>query len=117
MRNKLLLKDYIKLLKENGFKVISSLDNPEYIFFEKNKNIGYCEINRFFGLDFNTVHKPCREHGTGFNIYKHITEPNITHALNTFILAPQWAINTNRIIKYKSLEELIKESNLKYIYL
>lgn len=39
-----------------------------YIHFVKDNQIGYAQADRFSGITFSTVHKPCTSCGTGFRV-------------------------------------------------
>ena len=72
------LTEYANLLQQNGFTVIVSKKHPfEWIYFEKDGKIGTVSPGNFYGLNFSSVHKPCRECGTGFSTDREVTEPTI----------------------------------------
>jgi hypothetical protein len=109
MDNSNLLLDYIKTLKDAGFKVYTS-DNkeiPTYCYFVKDDKIGYVQDDYFGGLSFSTVHMGGKEFGTGFGLTERgIVEPTLKDAYSCFILAPNWAKGNISIIKkYKSWED------------
>lgn len=112
------MNEFINELKDNGFSVYTSdtKEKPNYISFVKDDKIGYCQIDNFGHWSFSTVHKPCREAGTGFNVVNELAEPIIQHALNCLVVAPGWAINRKKfgvnavnspIKKYKNWEEYV----------
>lgn len=119
------LNEFINELKENGFSVYTS-DNKEnisYCYFVKNNKIGYCEYNDFGYYSFGTVHKPCKEAGTGFRIHDEITEPTIDHVKDCFIHRPSWyrfnntcnycgqsLYKTDPVVKYKDWNDYINSS-------
>lgn len=124
------INEFITELKENNFSVYTS-DNKEnitYFYFVKNNKIGYCQYE--YGFSFSTVHKPCKEAGTGFRVYSEITEPTIKHAEDCFIKRPLWntfnntckccgsyLYKTDPVIKFNSWKEYINSplgSILKY---
>lgn len=110
-----LLADMANILKDNGFSVYwskwsSSNAKPAYFYFTDGANIGYCQEAYFGGLSFSTVHKPCRECGTGFGLNESgtgIYEPTLKDAERAFIVAPNWAKSNDvrAVRKYKSWEE------------
>ena len=112
------LAEFVKELKENGFKVYTSDKKDKYawIHFVKDDKIGYCQIGYFGHYSFETVHKPCKEAGTGFSVYDETNEPTIQKANECLVIAPGWAINRkkyganvrdNKIIKYKNWDDYI----------
>ena len=60
-----LLQSFADELKANGFKIYySPYDDGRkttYFYFVEGDNIGYCQEGYFGGLQFSTVHKPCRD--------------------------------------------------------
>jgi len=118
-----IFKNYIKELKNNGFAVYTSdtKEQPSYINFTKDNKIGYCQYDRFGGVTFSTVHKPCKECGTGFRVTENdgTYEPTIKDAESSLIFAPNWATPKDKqaIVKYKSWEEYNSKSHLKNIQL
>ena len=110
-----ILKDYIKVLLKNKFKVYAPLRKDEavtYIHIEKNKNIGYIQGDSYRGLNFTTLHKPNRETGTGYRMHTEIYEPTIKHAESTFAHHPYWARKSEipSIKKWGSFKEYATSS-------
>lgn len=111
------LLDYIKLLKEKGFRVFttyyaSARDNTTFIWFSKDDRIGYCQISYHGGFDYSTVHKPSKENGTGFSMNTGV-DASIQYALNTlnsYTEYPEYLKGTT-IVKYKTLQEFINMRN------
>lgn len=112
------MNEFINELKQNGFKVYTSDTKEEvsYINFVKDNKIGYCQISQWGQYSFSTVHKPCREAGTGFNVYDETEEPTVYKAMECFVIAPKWAVNRKRygvnshespIEKYNSWEDYL----------
>ncbi len=74
--------------------------------------IGYVERGDY-GFNFATVHKPCRECGTGFQVHREIdyhpgeTAEMLKMATDCLILAPHWASSADiqAIKKYKNWED------------
>ena len=111
------LTEYANLLQQNGFTVIVSKKHPfEWIYFEKDGKIGTVSPGNFYGLNFSSVHKPCRECGTGFSTDREVTEPTIKHAENTLLHSPNWATPYQRkaVIKYKDVNDFISSTNNKW---
>ncbi len=109
-----------KLLIESGMTVFttvySSNSKPSYIHFSDGQNIGYAqECESGCAVRFSTVHRPCRECGTGFGLqsaHEGIVNPTIEDAKRAFITAPQWSLPSQRkgIVKYKSIEDYCSHS-------
>jgi len=110
------LNEFADLLLKNGFQVIicDLRDNnlPTWFNFSKDNQIGYVQYEKHRGGRFSTVHKPCRECGTGYALQDQFesTDLTIENAMSTFIVAPNWAkrLDVNAIKKYASAEEFVK---------
>lgn len=109
---------YANLLLNNGFDLLIP-NNPEtstYFHFSKDNKIGYCQLAyNNWGISFSSVHKPCRECGTGFGFddsYTGVESPTIEDAEKTFIIAPNWAKPTDRkaVRKWNDFDDYIKNS-------
>ena len=94
------LKEFIKVLKENGFKVYAPKKMSTYCHFVKNGNIGYVERGDF-GFNFSSVHKPNKGCGTGYSIHRDVYEPTIKKAEDCF------CVQLN-VKKYKDWEDYLK---------
>jgi hypothetical protein len=108
------MSEFIIELKESGFKVYTSdkKENPSYIHFVKDDKIGYCQNSDFGMWSFSTVHKPCRECGTGFNVVDRIEYPTIKLAESCLVNIPQWAAHDRKysngvVKKYKDWNDYI----------
>lgn len=108
------LNEYAELLRNNGFTIIAPKESSTYYHFEKDNKFGYCQYDLFRGVTFTTVHKPCRECGTGFGMEydrdKELLPLSVETALqtaNTF--APQWASRSDvkAIRKYTNIADFI----------
>lgn len=121
------LQDFAAKLLNNGFRLLIYIPNDKrpvtWLHYELNGNLGYCQVDRWeYKLRFSTVHKPCREAGTGYGLndeFEGIENPTIDDAKKAFILKPIWANKwhpSNFIpSKYKDLEEYMShETVLKY---
>lgn len=93
-----LLKNTADMLKAAGLQVFvdqwQHTSSPTtYFHFTDGVNIGYCQGGYFGGVRFSTVHRPCRECGTGFCLQDDpgISSPTIEDAKKAFIIAPNWA--------------------------
>ena len=107
------LTEFAQLLKDNGFTVLVSAKHPfEWLFFYKNGKFGTVGPDHFFNFNFGTVHKPCRECGTGYGTDRE-TGLTIENANNALIFAPGWATPSDKkaIVKYKTIEEFINSTH------
>lgn len=86
----------IDSIKAEGLQVFGPEKLTSYVFFTDGTRIGYGQYNSVGGIKFSTVHKPCRECGTGFQA------DSIKEALS---FAPFWATGTDAVRKYKDFEE------------
>lgn len=111
MTKKAQLLDFASELKSSGFKVYAPVNTTTYCHFVKNDKIGYVEAGDW-GFNFTTVHKPCRECGTGFSMYRDVI-PNVSMADDCLILAPYWASHYNykAVVKYKNWEDYTSHNN------
>lgn len=113
-----LLQSVADMIKAAGMKVyISNWANasakPTYFHFTDGDNIGYCQEAYFGGITFSTVHKPCRECGTGFGLNEDgLYSPTVKDAKRSFIHAPNWAKRTDyeAVKKYANWEEFTKRN-------
>jgi hypothetical protein len=85
----------------------------EWFHLSDGKNIIYCEPLKYeLGYyKISSVHKPCRECGTGFQLaeYERLTEKSVSNCLQVF--APNWATEKEiKVIKkYSSIDEFLKD--------
>jgi hypothetical protein len=107
------LKEFAQELKDNGFTVLVSKKHPfKWLYFYKDGLFGNVNANHFFLYDFDTVHKPCRECGTGFGMIQN-DALTIENANKSLSFAPQWAKRSqlNAIRKYTSIEDFINSTH------
>lgn len=92
----------IDQLKERGFDVYGPEQLTTYVWFTDGSNIGYVQYSGMRGTAYSTVHKPCRECGTGFQA------ENAQEALG---FAPRWAsaADIKAVHKYQDIEEFKKK--------
>jgi hypothetical protein len=111
-------------LKEVGLKIYYSLwssqpGKPSYFYFTDGENIGYCQEGYFGGLRFSSVHKPCREAGTGFGLQDDpgLYTATVEDAKKAFTVAPAWWRGKRIAIKkYKDWNEYTEKNNsCKYV--
>jgi hypothetical protein len=113
------LNDYAALLLDNGFTIIAPQKASTYFYFSKDGKIGYVQANRFEGYTFSTVHKPCKECGTGFGFadpsYDTLTVETATDYANCF--APDWARQSDwkAVRKYESLDAFIHATPFSHV--
>lgn len=110
------LKTFSALLQENGFDVIVSAKHSfQWLFFHKDGKIGTVNADYFGGYNFGTVHKPCRECGTGFGTERE-TDLTVENAKGALLHAPSWASRSDvaAIRKYKSIEDFINSTHNKW---
>lgn len=118
------LTDAADMIKAAGLKVYWGLwkhttSKPTYFYFTDGVNIGYCQEAYFGGIQFSTVHRPCRECGTGFGLsddrhgFTGEIAPTIETAKQAFIKYPNWATSSDRkaVVKYKNWEEYAAKNN------
>lgn len=84
---------YLGKIKSFGYRVRmcnSSQYNYAYIIDEHNV-VGYCEKNRYVGINLGTKHHPNRNCGTGFNVEDMVTLDKLTKGLvlRCFCIVPQ----------------------------
>lgn len=116
-----LLTDTANMIKAAGYKVFYSVWRHDtsglghtYFHFTDGKQIGYCQERYFGGITFSTVHKPCKECGTGFGLEEAgIYNPTIKDAKKAFILAPNWAkiSDVEAVRKYADWNEYASKNN------
>ena len=108
-----LLAQFANFAKDNGMQVYwtkwqHTTEKPTYFHFTDGVNIGYCQLDYFGGVKFSTIHKPCKECGTGFGLNKNgIYEPKIDDFKGAFIVAPNWAncLDVKAVKKYRDWHE------------
>jgi hypothetical protein len=110
------LTEFANELKANQFTVLVSAKHPfEWLYFYKDGDFGNVNPDYFGAFNFGTVHKPCRECGTGFGTDRE-TNLTIESANNSLIFAPNWASSSDikAIRKYKSIDEFITSTHNKW---
>ena len=94
------IQELINEAMAQGFAVYAPEKLKSYFYFTDGKKIGYCQWDGIRGCSFSTVHKPCKENGTGFKV------DSFQEAL---CFAPYWAINTAGVIKFNSWDEFSRK--------
>jgi len=110
------LTEFANELKAAGFNVLVSAKHPfEWLHFEKDGKFGTVSPNGFFSYNFSTVHKPCKECGTGYGMERD-TNLTVKYAANCLIFAPNWAASKDMaaIKKYSSIEDFINSTHNKW---
>lgn len=93
-----MIQELIKEAKRQGFNVYAPETLSTYFYFTDGDRIGYAQADRLTGPSFSTVHKPCKNAGTG---YKADTMAEaLTHR-------PQWVTSNEPVIKYRNPAEFI----------
>lgn len=116
--NKLLF-DLADRLYQMGYEVYLPVSNlPSYLYIVDGNKIAYAEVHSLGeGYNLTSVHKPCRDNGTGFNILTGVSLNklinNIDNALN--YSRPDWVKisplkwnDWNHFIRYNEWREYIK---------
>jgi hypothetical protein len=100
-------------LKANGYTVLVSAVHPfEWLHFEKGGYFGTVGPDYFYGYNFGTVHKPCREAGTGYGLGRQVdlsfaeAEKCLTHST--------WPEHRPAVKFYKSVEDFLAATNNKW---
>lgn len=116
------LKNFAELLLKNGYKVYAvppddRSSSRTWLYFEKDGRIAYAQADYAASVHLSSVHKPSREHGTGFRMTELSIIPTLEDAeaaLNC--VAPTWCNRIKRTIqKYSSFAEYQKmEQVLRY---
>ncbi len=102
------LKDFAKLLQNNGFQVIISRKHPfKWMYFEKDGKLGTVSPSDFYGFNFGTVNKPSHTHGTGYSITRE-SELSLQSAVDSLALVG-WG-NGAGVEKYKGAQDFIKRN-------
>ena len=103
-------------IKSFGFYVyITDSEYYNYGYYTDNTNIAYFQYDRFDGLSLTTVHKPCREHGTGFIVEKNI--PNISKVLLYSAFGVPTCFGNPKIERYKNFDDFINKHHGTFIKL
>lgn len=100
-------REIIDAVTKAGFDVYMRNEADTWLLFTDGTHIGYIERNRLNGgVRLGSVHKPSREHGTGFEIAPHLPLHNVNreHLLEAFKLAPSWARDVGSVKKFHSFE-------------
>lgn len=91
------MQEIIDSIKAQGLQVFGPEKLTTYAYFTDGTRIGYVQVARVGGISYSTVHKPCREVGTGFRV---------DDAQSALALAPCWAGNSVSFVrKYRDFAE------------
>ncbi len=110
------LSEFAQTLKDNGFTVLVPKKYEfEWLFFFKDGNFGTVGPDSFYNYNFGTVHKPCRECGTGYGMARE-TDLTIKNATDCLIFAPSWAASSEikAVMKYNTVDEFINSTHNKW---
>lgn len=108
---------YLEKIKSFGYKVrICNTHDYNYAYIINNHNVvGYCELNRFRGVNLCTRHHPCRICGTGFQIEDMITFENLDSSMieRCFCIVPQgFSSIYTAFVKKVIIDDGSKESDM-----
>jgi len=108
------LNSFAQMLLDNGFKLLIPEKPSTYLFFGLENKVGYVQIDNH-GFRFSTVHKPCKECGTGYGLQDYwdgLINPTIENAKQAFTFAPNWANQQDMkaIKKYDNIEDYLQRS-------
>lgn len=109
--------DIIAHIKSLGFRVfvpanpMTGLDTYCYYTTADGKNIAYFQQDWDGGV--STIHKPCHAHGTGYKMdrLRNPDRPTTMELEGGFIFAPHWASNLKDLVKYKDIDEFMRDRN------
>lgn len=102
------LQELLNACKASGLRVyVRPTERPRntYAFITDGKGIAYVQEEYFGPPKISTMHKPCRECGTGFGLDIPATVDNVRAAME--MVAPKWATPSDRraVRKWESWEE------------
>jgi hypothetical protein len=86
---------------EKGFTVFVPKELTTYFFFSKDNKVGYCQVTKYDGVSFSTVHKANKISGTGYKV------DSFDDALKN---RPHWALFSDPVVKYASLDEFLTKN-------
>jgi hypothetical protein len=104
------LKNCLDLLLNNGYRVFKSYfrenEKLTYFFYSKDDKLAYLQAD-YSGVQYSTMHKPCKDFGTGFGLCDSpMVNLDLSELDKGFIIFPHWAKgNTQNIIKFKDLKD------------
>lgn len=107
--------EYLEKIKSFGYKVriCKSMDfNYAYII-DKHNVVGYCEKDRFYGINISTRHHPCRGYGSGYSIERNVMLNELTPSivLRCFCILPQgYSDSYYALVKKVVIDDGSKES-------
>lgn len=110
------LSEFTEVLKAAGFTVLAPEKYDTWLYFYKDGKFGTVSKDRITGFNFGTVHKPCRECGTGYRMTEDFADLTIENANLALSHHPNWATPSDikAIRKYSSIEDFINSSNNKW---
>lgn len=102
-------KAFIILLIAAGFEVYTNdhRDKKRWYYFVRDNKIGYFQENKYEGFSFSTVHKPCKDFGTGFRVQGGIEAPDLNIAERTLSF---YGWDKGTIKKYSGWEEFTQKT-------
>lgn len=113
----------INKIKSYGLRVwMRDRDDSYLLFTDRNAvKIGYLQNSGLDAISMSTVHKPNYTSGTGFGMFQHVDEDDLSREdLDAcFCLYPQWASSASRdsVRKWKGMEEFRAADKFNAAYL
>ncbi len=102
-------KEVIKSITDLGMFVYMRNESDSYLYYTDGVNIGYLQAERFGGFSLTTVHKPCKECGTGFKVDDSISGIDADVLRRAWVKAPTWAHqrDVEAVRKFRDMEEFL----------
>lgn len=96
-------------IKGLGFKVYMRYPEDDYMIYTSadGRHLGYLQHTALEGIATSTVHRPCKECGTGFAMFRHIEEKYLSRddLEAAFCRYPDWARQHHKaVVKYKDID-------------
>lgn len=113
----------IDKIKRLGFRVWMRHPEDNFLLFtdKDGKKIGYLQDSGPEAISMSTVHKPNHTSGTGYGMFKHVDEMDLSREdLDAcFCLYPQWADSKSRdsVKKWKGIDEYRAANKFNAAYL
>lgn len=105
-------KAIIKRVQECGFDVyMRNAEKDTWLHFVRGDDIGYLQYRPYEGFTFGTVHKPSKDHGTGYQVERHVGDFDKERLERCFDTCPAWARNRHTIRKYSGIDEFLNRDS------
>lgn len=107
--------EYLEKIKSFGYKVriCKSMDYNYAYIIDKHNVVGYCDKDRFYGINIGTQHHPCRECGSGFSVERNVMLNELTPSmvLRCFCIVPQgYSHSYHALVKKVVIDDGSRES-------